>query len=169
MRRGIGPRPSECGGDRPRECGCALQARRSWFRRPELARPCDRRGPAWLHWVPGVTFEAPRRSRAALSRLRTTCPLAARSWERRCRWSSRAARRSTCRSHRRIADVPASPWWFEGGPYAKVRYVPCRDQARTGWPGGWVLRDREPVQVTVDEEGRPASELVVGRPSGSGA
>jgi hypothetical protein len=50
----------------------------------------------------------------------------------------------------------------EGGPYAEVRFVPCRGQTRTGWPGGWALRDREPVRVTVEEEGRPPSEVLVG-------
>jgi hypothetical protein len=56
----------------------------------------------------------------------------------------------------------------EGGPYAEVRLVPCRDQARTGWPAGWVLRDREPVTVLVRDESQPATELVVGGPIGSG-
>jgi hypothetical protein len=51
-----------------------------------------------------------------------------------------------------------------GGPYAEVRFVPCRDQARTTWPAGWVLRDRQPVRVLVNERGRQPSELVVGRP-----
>ena len=51
---------------------------------------------------------------------------------------------------------------IQGGPYAEVRFVPCRDHARTGWPAGWVLRDREPVRVTVKEPGEPASELLVG-------
>ena len=45
---------------------------------------------------------------------------------------------------------------IQGGPYAQVRFVPCRDQTRTGWPAGWVLRDREPVRVTVKEPGEPA-------------
>jgi hypothetical protein len=56
-----------------------------------------------------------------------------------------------------------------GGPYAEVRFVPCRDRARTGWPAGWVLRDNQPVQITVKEEGRPASNLGVGRINGLGA
>jgi hypothetical protein len=51
---------------------------------------------------------------------------------------------------------------IQGGPYAEVRFVPCRDRARTDWPAGWVLRDREPVRVTVKEPGKPASELLVG-------
>jgi hypothetical protein len=54
--------------------------------------------------------------------------------------------------------------FVRGGPYAQIRFVPCRDQPRTGWPGGWVLRNREPVHVMVQEANRPASELVVGRP-----
>jgi hypothetical protein len=54
--------------------------------------------------------------------------------------------------------------FVRGGPYAEIRFVPCRDQPRTGWPGGWVLRNREPVHVVVQEANRPASELVVGRP-----
>jgi hypothetical protein len=52
---------------------------------------------------------------------------------------------------------------LRGGPYAEVRFVPCRDQPRTSWPGGWVLRDREPVRVLVEEEGQPPADLVVGR------
>ena len=55
-----------------------------------------------------------------------------------------------------------------GGPYAEVRFVPCRDQARTGWPAAWVLRDREPVQVTVEEQGRAPAGVVVGSGGGSG-
>jgi hypothetical protein len=55
-----------------------------------------------------------------------------------------------------------------GGPYAEIRFVPCRDQPRTSWPGGWVLRDREPVRVLIQDEDRPAAELVVGGPIGAG-
>jgi hypothetical protein len=62
-------------------------------------------------------------------------------------------------------DRPRAGYAFlKGGPYAEIRFVPCRDQPQTAWPGGWALRNREPVHVMVEEAGRPASELVVGRP-----
>ena len=52
---------------------------------------------------------------------------------------------------------------FGGGPYAKVRLVPCRDQPRTFWAAGWVLRDPDRVTVVISQENGPASRLVVGR------
>jgi hypothetical protein len=56
----------------------------------------------------------------------------------------------------------------KGGPYAEVRFVPCGDQTRTWWPGGWMLRDREPVRVLIEDEDSPATELVVGGGNGPG-
>jgi hypothetical protein len=53
---------------------------------------------------------------------------------------------------------------FGGGPYADVRLVPCRDQPRTGWAAGWVLRDPDPVSVQIHQDSGPESQLVVGRP-----
>ena len=58
-----------------------------------------------------------------------------------------------------VAGIP-----FGGGPYAEIRLVPCSDQPRTWWPAGWVLSDQGPVTVTVREDNRPQSQLVVGRP-----
>lgn len=58
----------------------------------------------------------------------------------------------------------AVPSIARGGPYAEVRFVPCRDQPRTTWPAGWVLRDRDPVSLTVREEDGAAIEGSVGRP-----
>ena len=58
-----------------------------------------------------------------------------------------------------VAGVP-----FGGGPYAEIRFVPCRDQPRTWWPGGWVLRDPSRVTVSVRAVNEPESQLVVGRP-----
>jgi hypothetical protein len=49
------------------------------------------------------------------------------------------------------------------GPYAEIRFVPCRDQPRTWWPGGWVLRDQGRVAVSIHEQNGPESQLVVGR------
>jgi hypothetical protein len=48
--------------------------------------------------------------------------------------------------------------------FAEGRFVPCRDQARTGWPGGFFLADRQPVRVLIREPDGSRSELVVGRP-----
>ena len=58
-----------------------------------------------------------------------------------------------------VAGVP-----FGGGPYAAIRFVPCRDQPRTWWPGGWVLRDPGSVTVSVRPFSEPQSQLVVRRP-----
>jgi hypothetical protein len=58
-----------------------------------------------------------------------------------------------------VAGVP-----FGGGPYAEIRFVPCRDQPRTWWPGGWVLRDQGQVTISVRPVNEPESQLVVGRP-----
>jgi len=60
------------------------------------------------------------------------------------------------------AGLVAAP--FGGGPYVEIRFVPCRDQPRTWWPAGWVLRDHGPVTVVIHEDGRPDSTLVAGRP-----
>ena len=49
-------------------------------------------------------------------------------------------------------------------PYAEVRFVPCGDQPRTWWAGGWALRDQSQVTVSVRPENGPESQLVVGRP-----
>jgi hypothetical protein len=51
-------------------------------------------------------------------------------------------------------------------PYAEVRFVPCRHQARTGWPAGFRRRDRDshPVVVLVRSGNAPAARLEVGRP-----
>lgn len=62
----------------------------------------------------------------------------------------------------RAGLVAATP--FGGGPYAEVRFVPCRDQPRTWWPGGWVLRDQGRVTLSVRPVNQPESQLVVGRP-----
>jgi hypothetical protein len=48
--------------------------------------------------------------------------------------------------------------------FAEGSFVPCRDQPRTSWAGGFYLHDRQPVQVVIRKGGRPRSELVVGRP-----
>lgn len=37
--------------------------------------------------------------------------------------------------------------------YAKVRFEPCADKRRTGWPGGFVLKDRENIVVKVRLDG----------------
>jgi hypothetical protein len=58
-----------------------------------------------------------------------------------------------------IAGVP-----FGGGPYAEIRFVPCHDQPRTTWAGGWVLRDQGPVTLSVRQDKGPELQLVVGRP-----
>jgi len=58
-----------------------------------------------------------------------------------------------------VAGVP-----FGGGPYAEIRLVPCRDQPRTWWPAGWVLRDQGQVTVSVRRDSGPEAQLVVGRP-----
>ena len=53
---------------------------------------------------------------------------------------------------------------FGGGPYAEVRLIPCRDQPRTSWPAGWVLRDPDRVTVLIRQDNGPEARLVVGRP-----
>jgi hypothetical protein len=53
---------------------------------------------------------------------------------------------------------------FGGGPYAEVRFVPCREQPRTWWAGGWVLRDPHQAKVLIHQDNAPESPLVVGRP-----
>jgi hypothetical protein len=50
------------------------------------------------------------------------------------------------------------------GSYAEVRFVPCRDQLRTWWAGGWALRDQRQVTVSIQPQNGPESHLVVGRP-----
>jgi hypothetical protein len=50
-----------------------------------------------------------------------------------------------------------------GGPYAQVRFVPCRDRPRTPWPGGFLLRNQQPVRLIVHQPGRPPGVLRVGR------
>jgi hypothetical protein len=37
--------------------------------------------------------------------------------------------------------------------YAKVRFEPCADKRRTGWPGGFVLKDQEEIVVKVRLDG----------------
>jgi hypothetical protein len=49
------------------------------------------------------------------------------------------------------------------GAYAELRFVPCGGRARTAWPGGFFLKDRQPVQVLVREHDGTRSHLVVGR------
>jgi hypothetical protein len=51
-----------------------------------------------------------------------------------------------------------------GGPYAEIRFIPCRDRPGTAWPGGFVLRDRQTVRVLVQDGNGPPSQLIVGRP-----
>jgi hypothetical protein len=51
-----------------------------------------------------------------------------------------------------------------GGPFTEIRFIPCRDQPRTGWPGGWVLRNHDPVTVFIHDGNGRKSRLVVGRP-----
>lgn len=36
---------------------------------------------------------------------------------------------------------------------SEVTFKPCKDQSRTGWPGGLVLKDRRPIELTVHIEG----------------
>jgi hypothetical protein len=48
-------------------------------------------------------------------------------------------------------------------PYVEIRFVPCRDQARTTWPAGFQLRNRMPVTVIVHQAGEPDRTLRVGR------
>jgi hypothetical protein len=50
------------------------------------------------------------------------------------------------------------------GPYASIRFIPCRDQPRTWWAGGWVLRDQDVVTVSVQQGDGAESQLVVGHP-----
>lgn len=47
--------------------------------------------------------------------------------------------------------------------YAEIRFVPCRDQPRTAWPGGFFLADRQPIRVLIREPDGSRSELLVGR------
>jgi hypothetical protein len=61
------------------------------------------------------------------------------------------------------AGLVVPPFGFRGGPYAEVRFVPCRDQPRTWWPAGWALRNPDPVTVVVHQANGPESQLVVGR------
>jgi hypothetical protein len=58
-----------------------------------------------------------------------------------------------------VAGIP-----FGGGPYAGIRFTPCPGRPRTGWPGGWFLRDQQSVTISVKPENEGESRLVVGRP-----
>jgi hypothetical protein len=50
------------------------------------------------------------------------------------------------------------------GVYAKLRFVPCPDRARTAWPAGFTLRDTDPVAVLVRSGKGSAVRGEVGRP-----
>jgi hypothetical protein len=63
------------------------------------------------------------------------------------------------RWHARLL-APTSPPFV---PYVEIRFVPCRDQARTTWPAGFQLRNRMPVTVIVRRPGQPDRRLTVGR------
>jgi hypothetical protein len=65
-------------------------------------------------------------------------------------------------SDRERAGLVTAP--YGGGPYAEIRFVPCRDQSRTWYSGGWVLRDPDQVTVLIHEDNGPESRLVAGRP-----
>jgi hypothetical protein len=61
------------------------------------------------------------------------------------------------RSHAGILVISA-------GPYSQVRFIPCPGQPRTGWAGGFLLRNRQPVRVLVQVGDGDTSGLTVGRP-----
>lgn len=64
------------------------------------------------------------------------------------------------RSHARLL-APTDPAPFV--PYVEIRFVPCPDQARTTWPAGFQLRNRQPVTLVVRVAGEPDRTLRVGR------
>ena len=49
-------------------------------------------------------------------------------------------------------------------PYAKIRFVPCRDRVRTWWPAGFKLADPASVVVLVRQGRASAVRLQVGGP-----
>jgi len=57
-------------------------------------------------------------------------------------------------------QAPTSPPWV---PYAQIRFIPCRDKARTVWAAGFLLRNRQPISVIVRIAGEPARPLQVGQ------
>jgi hypothetical protein len=62
-------------------------------------------------------------------------------------------------SHARL-QAPTSPPWT---PQIEIRLVPCRDQPRTAWAAGLLLRNRRPVTLIVRQSGEPERRLRVGR------
>lgn len=50
-----------------------------------------------------------------------------------------------------------------GGPYARVKFVPCSDKPRTIWAAGLVLRDRSPVVLDVRVAGVSVGAIHIGR------
>jgi len=48
------------------------------------------------------------------------------------------------------------------GRYAQVEFRPCEHKPRTWWPGGLLLRDRQPITLTVQIGGREAVPIRIG-------
>lgn len=49
-----------------------------------------------------------------------------------------------------------------GGRYAQVEFLPCAHRPTTWWPGGLLLRDRQPVTLGVQIEGRHPVRIRIG-------
>jgi hypothetical protein len=49
--------------------------------------------------------------------------------------------------------IPALDVYRVDDGHAAVRFEPCTDRKRTGWPGGLVLRNRRPLALKVRLEG----------------
>jgi hypothetical protein len=45
----------------------------------------------------------------------------------------------------------------------EVTFIPCRDRPETWWPAGFVLRNRQPVELFVRQGGEAPQPLQVGR------
>lgn len=67
----------------------------------------------------------------------------------------------------RAAVPPGRPLGSLRGPgYAEVEFQPCRDRARTGWPGAIRVIGRAPVRLLETIEGQPRSiPLALGSPA----
>jgi len=44
-----------------------------------------------------------------------------------------------------------------------ARFIPCRDRPDTWWPAGFALRNRQPVELLVEQGGGKPGRLQVGR------
>jgi hypothetical protein len=63
------------------------------------------------------------------------------------------------RGHARLVVLSNGRW----PEVVQARFVPCRDRPETWWPAGFVLRNRQPVTLLVQQGDEAPQSLRVGR------